>query len=427
MVGDGAHSRTSLVLLANMSSLAAEFVAAVGGGAVDAKWASLGASAEVTTLLQKQGPLLRAMLNMGVRQNTHQLAAYEAASKDATLTASIEAIAAGLGSQHFLAGASAGASDAHVAGALYDPLSLLFPPSLVSSGAAGTVAQWFARVTSLESIAAVIAAKGLRTGGVQRVGRQVDLRAVPSAVGALADASIARNDEYKKSQSKKHAEAPAPAPAPAAAASSSAAASTGPGAVAAAAVVAAASQPESNKELPNKSVDERIAIATAKLDALGISYKLIRHAAAGNVDELHAALDSAGCGASGRAKNLFVRAKKEKAAGDSRNWLVVALHDTKVDLVQLATKLGYGKIMIRFADADTLVTNLGVVQGHVSPLCLMNDAALQVNVALDARLAGCEELFFHPLTNEASVAISYADLQKFIAATGHKAEVVDFA
>jgi hypothetical protein len=29
-------------------------------------------------------------------------------------------------------------------------------------------------------------------------------------------------------------------------------------------------------------------------------------------------------------KNLYVKAKKEKEAGDSRTWLVVAAHDTKV-------------------------------------------------------------------------------------------------
>lgn len=42
------------------------------------------------------------------------------------------------------------------------------------------------------------------------------------------------------------------------------------------------------------------------------------------------------------------QAKKEKGPGDSRMWLVVAAHDTKVDLVALATKLGYGKIVLRF-------------------------------------------------------------------------------
>ena len=43
--------------------------------------------------------------------------------------------------------------------------------------------------------------------------------------------------------------------------------------------------------------------------------------------------------------------EKEKAAGDSRLWLVVAAHDTDTNLVRLAAKLGYGKIVLRFGDA----------------------------------------------------------------------------
>lgn len=102
-------------------------------------------------------------------------------------------------------------------------------------------------------------------------------------------------------------------------------------------------------------------------------------------------------------------------------WLVVAAHDSEVNLTDLATKLGYGKIVLRFADAESLTANLGVVQGHVSPFCLMNDAALAVNVAVDERLLSPASgpVFFHPLTNEASLAIAPADLAKFIAATGH--------
>ena len=58
----------------------------------------------------------------------------------------------------------------------------------------------------------------------------------------------------------------------------------------------------------------------------------------------------------------------------------------QVDMVDLAKRLGYGKIVIRFGDAESLVENLGVVQGHVTPLALANDTAQVVNVALDARL-----------------------------------------
>ena len=49
-----------------------------------------------------------------------------------------------------------------------------------------------------------------------------------------------------------------------------------------------------------------------------------------------------------------------------------------------------------------------------------------MNVALDSRLLAQKTLAFHPLTNEASTTITPADLLKFINATGHTYEVIDF-
>lgn len=172
-------------------------------------------------------------------------------------------------------------------------------------------------------------------------------------------------------------------------------------------------------------MDERIALTEEKLRSLSISHTTFKHAAADTVDAMLVALkDAPGT----KCKNLFVKAKKEKAAGDSRMWLVVAAHDTKVDLVALATKLGYGKIVIRFGDAESLLENLGVVQGHVSPFCLANDTALKVNVALDSKLftAGADPLNFHPQTNEATTAISGEGLKAFLTGTGHAFTVLDF-
>lgn len=167
---------------------------------------------------------------------------------------------------------------------------------------------------------------------------------------------------------------------------------------------------------------------TKRLEELKIAHVVHRHAAALTVETMMAAI---GALPGLKAKNLFIKAKKERAPGDSKLWLVVAAHDSETPLVDLATKLGYGKIVLRFAEADALLENLGVVQGHVSPFCLMNDAALQVNVAIDERLlsagAAAGPLFFHPLTNEASVAIAAEDLVKFVEATGHSFTRIPFA
>jgi len=309
----------------------------------------------------------------------------------------------------------------------------VFPASAVAPQFA-PLARWFAAVTAQEPVRALLAARGLATGGQVRAGGQVDLRPDPVRVAAMADASIALNAGYKKAASQRDAEkerAGGTVPAAAAAAAATAApvaAFAGAGAAAGAGgVAAAASQPESNKALPDMPVDVRIAATEARLTALGIAFTTHRHAAANTVEELLAAVAPFAAVGSTACKNLFIKAKKEKAAGDSRLWLVVAAHDADTNLTKLAAKLGYGKIVLRFGEADALLENLGVRAGNVSPFCLANDAAQLVNVAVDARLlASAGPLLFHPQTNEATTAIAPTDLLKFIAATGHAHTVVDF-
>jgi len=77
-----------------------------------------------------------------------------------------------------------------------------------------------------------------------------------------------------------------------------------------------------------------------------------------------------------------------------------------------------------------LLDNLGVVQGHVSPLSLRHDAARLVNVALDAAMlapGAPSPLWFHPGDNSASVGIAKEGLLRLVEATGHAHTVVDFA
>jgi Ala-tRNA(Pro) deacylase len=151
---------------------------------------------------------------------------------------------------------------------------------------------------------------------------------------------------------------------------------------------------------------------------------LHRHAAAPRVPELEAAL----AGVAGvRCKNLFLKAKKERAPGDSRLWLVVADVASETDLNTIGKALGYAKDGIRFADEATLKDNLGVVPGHVSPFCLLNDSAGLVNVVLDASLAGkAGPLLFHPGSNEASAEVAYEQLTKLLAAASRVPVLLPF-
>ncbi len=123
------------------------------------------------------------------------------------------------------------------------------------------------------------------------------------------------------------------------------------------------------------------------------------------------------------AYNLNSRADRAPCReGDSRMWLVVLRHDTTLNMKDLATQLGYGKITIRFGDAKSLLENLGTAQGHVSPFALMNDTKLDVQVALDEAIvqAGAAETFlFHPLVNAACVGVKGGDLGTVVQRTGH--------
>lgn len=382
--------------------------------------------AESLQFLEAKGSTLRQLLNMGVRYSAIQQQAY-ALRSDSNLAKVVSTLAARLKTQTFVDGHRATLADVVLAFELFPVLSVIYPASLVAENdEIAPVARWLATVTSNPSLlATTLEEQNLTVGGSIRIGGQVDKRPNPIRVATLADGSIAKNDGHRKAASQRDAEKAAKESAPAAHAATSVAVEVA--APAPSGTVATATQPEENKTLPSKSAEELIAITHARLDSLGFAgkYSTHSHAPANTVQEMLAALsDKDG----NKAKNLFVKAKKEKAAGDSRMWLVVASYATEFNLTDLAKKLGYGKIVLRFADAETLLDNLGTVQGHVSPFALANDTMLAVNVAIDAAIVADPEAicYFHPGTNTASTAIKAKDLLDFIAKTGHTVTVVDF-
>ena len=465
---------------------------APGASAADALQQLCGGDAAALAWLKEAHPttaidnasMHRTLLNAGLRFTAQQSALYARVAADGAASSVISRIAEVLKDRPFFGGSSASLVDVVVATSQYDLLSLTtasLPPA---------VSGWFSSVVALPAVAAVLKTHGLSTGGIARIGGQVDSRASPVVVAARADASVALNSVYKT-------KAPAPAAAVAVVVvevaappvgAAKAAAPAASGAATAAAPPAAASQPLSNKTLPGTSVDHRIGLIHAYLTERSIAHSTVPHAAANTVEELLAALpvqsgtkckvrderaltryaprvrccyylckalfalvrklwasvciarpsfvrgacylilhtrvhsDTVGgvcpsvqafsmntspnpdvCFLRGTRpptpglcvrlfialrtlQNLFVKAKKEKAPGDTRMWLVIAAHDTAVNLVSLASKLGYGKIVIRFGEADALLDNLGVVQGNVTPFALINDSMRAVNVAIDKAL-----------------------------------------
>ncbi|XP_042036923.1 uncharacterized protein LOC121782973 [Salvia splendens] len=119
------------------------------------------------------------------------------------------------------------------------------------------------------------------------------------------------------------------------------------------------------------------------------------------------------------SKNLFLKDKKQ------RYYIVSALADTKVDLKVLSQRLGLGKGGVRMAPEETLSEILHVPLGCVTPFALVNESARNVSLLLDKGFKSQECCFFHPLSNDMSIALNSHDLDKFLNSIGKTPAYVD--
>jgi Ala-tRNA(Pro) deacylase len=141
------------------------------------------------------------------------------------------------------------------------------------------------------------------------------------------------------------------------------------------------------------------------LDALGIEYERFEHPPVFTAD------DAAAHWAPIRAtpvKNLFLRNKK----GD-RHYLVILEIAKEADLRQLVKIIGDDRLS--FGSPERLLAQLGVTPGSVSPFGLIHEGSNGVQVIVDEELRGADRLIFHPNINTASVTVSGADLERFLA------------
>ncbi|MEL7547266.1 MAG: prolyl-tRNA synthetase associated domain-containing protein [Pseudomonadota bacterium] len=152
------------------------------------------------------------------------------------------------------------------------------------------------------------------------------------------------------------------------------------------------------------------------LDSLGIAHRTVEHEATFTVAEgrhLKASLPG------GHSKNLFMKDK------DGTLVLISAWADNALKLNALHRRIGTRRLS--FTDGELLLDTLGVPPGSVTPFALMNDQPARVRFLADAKLVGFELVNFHPLVNTATTAIKSEDLQRFVEATGHVFETVDFS
>lgn len=143
----------------------------------------------------------------------------------------------------------------------------------------------------------------------------------------------------------------------------------------------------------------------ALLDRLGLAHRTVEHAAVFTVEESRSIKAEM---PGGHSKNLFL---KDKAG---RLYLAVARAETRVDLVGLGRRLG-AKGRLSFGRPELMTATLGVIPGAVTPFALMNDTARALAaVVLDRALLATDPVWFHPLENTASTAVSPDALRAFV-------------
>jgi Ala-tRNA(Pro) deacylase len=154
----------------------------------------------------------------------------------------------------------------------------------------------------------------------------------------------------------------------------------------------------------------------AYLDDLGIAHKTHWHDAVFTVAEstgLKATLPGL------HTKNLFLKDK------DGVFILISAEAHTEIRLNHLHPHIATKRLS--FGTPEALLEMLGVTPGSVTAFALFNDPGARVRFIADAALMAADPVNFHPLTNTGTTAISRADFQRFVTATGHAFEIVDFA
>ena len=154
------------------------------------------------------------------------------------------------------------------------------------------------------------------------------------------------------------------------------------------------------------------------LDRLGVNHRTVDHLAIFTVEEgRDLKRDLSGV----HSNNLFLKDKKGVLS------LAVALSDTRVDLVGLGKAIG-AKGRLSFAKPELMTAILGVIPGAVTPFALINESARSLGcIILDKNILAHDPVWFHPLENTASTAISPHDLVVFVESFGFQPKILDLA
>lgn len=153
----------------------------------------------------------------------------------------------------------------------------------------------------------------------------------------------------------------------------------------------------------------------AYLDALSIPYEITEHAAVYTIDDM----DALGITSQGEVcKNLFLRDAKGK-----RHFLVTLPGQKRADLATIQQQLGCTKLS--FASADRLKRFLGLEQGEVTPLGIINDADNAVELVFAKELVGNGRIGVHPNENTATLWMTFDDLLRAVEHHGNTVRMIE--
>eukprot|EP00934_Nitzschia_sp_Nitz4_P003060 Nitzschia sp. Nitz4//scaffold31_size150131//57555//60853//NITZ4_002825-RA/size150131-processed-gene-0.106-mRNA-1//1//CDS//3329547650//3050//frame0 len=171
-------------------------------------------------------------------------------------------------------------------------------------------------------------------------------------------------------------------------------------------------------DLPPELADNSL---VQKLQEFGVTFQAYMHTACVTAEELveNVPLPS---DKDTHTKNLFFKDKKHGL------FLVTHATSTTMNTKQLGKLLNLeGKVNMRLADAAFLDEKLQAKPGCVGPMCIVNDSAKEIKLVLDKALFDYDYIHSHPLRNDASVKLTPAALQDYLAKAGVEPVIVEFA
>lgn len=147
---------------------------------------------------------------------------------------------------------------------------------------------------------------------------------------------------------------------------------------------------------------------------LELDYETVEHPPVFTIDEAMALVPPI---EGAKTKNVFLRDAK-----GTRHFLVVVPHDRRVDLAALSSSLPSTKLSM--GSPERLQKHLGVTPGAVSLFALINDMSAAVELIIDEAIWKALRVQGHPLRNTATVSVSHAALEAFLAHVGHPPKVM---